>query len=199
LLTVTIWDTEAPTVTFPKLIFSGTIEICGCTPEPDSRIVNGEFVASLITEMLPATLPTAVGANATLNETLCPTAKFNGSEGPLTWKPAPTVFICATVTLLFPELVSTTAAESLLAPTATFPKFKFVVLLESCDVVATPMPLTLTVVGSPEALLDNATLPDTAAAFKGANTTKKLLDCPDPIVSGKLSPLKLKPGPLTSA
>src|SRR2546425_561689 len=47
------------------------------------------------------------------------------------------------------------------------------------------------------ALLTSETLPDTLPVVVGANCTLKVLDCPAARVSGKVSPLMLKPAPVT--
>src|SRR5207245_2891624 len=47
------------------------------------------------------------------------------------------------------------------------------------------------------ALLTSETLPDALPVVVGANCTLKVLDCPAARVSGKVSPLMLKPAPVT--
>src|SRR5205807_633615 len=52
------------------------------------------------------------------------------------------------------------------------------------------------VLGELGALLMRETLPDTLPVAVGANCTLKVLDCPAARVSGKVSPLMLKPAPV---
>lgn len=54
-------------------------------------------------------------------------------------------------------------------------------------------------VGELEALLTTETLPDTLLVIAGANCTLRVLHCPAGSVSGKVSPLTVKPAPLTPA
>src|SRR2546427_621828 len=53
------------------------------------------------------------------------------------------------------------------------------------------------VLGELGALLTSETLPDTLPVVVGANCTLKVLDCPGGRVSGNVSPLMLKPAPVT--
>src|SRR2546425_12764396 len=53
------------------------------------------------------------------------------------------------------------------------------------------------IVGELGALLTSETLPDTLPAAVGANCMLKVMDCPAGRVRGKLSPLMLKPAPVT--
>ena len=75
-------------------------------PVPDKAITSGEFVALLVTAMLPLALPTDDGANVTAQEVDCPAAKVTGNPMAQMLKPAPLGVICEIVTLEFPELVS---------------------------------------------------------------------------------------------
>src|SRR3989442_9162839 len=60
----------------------------------------------------------------------------------------------------------------------------------------TPVPLRAIVLGELGALLTRETLPDTLPVAVGANCTLNVLDCPAARVSGKVSPLMLKPAPV---
>ena len=84
-------------------------------------------------------------------------------------------------------------------PAFTFPNATLLVLNESVNVAATPVPLSGTVAGEFGALLAIVTLPLTAPADCGKNTTLKLLDCPAAREMGSASVPKLKPVPLTLA
>src|SRR5437870_5618382 len=53
------------------------------------------------------------------------------------------------------------------------------------------------VLGELGASLTSETLPDALPVAVGANCTLKVLDCPGGRVSGKVSPLMLKPAPVT--
>src|SRR3989442_12210771 len=53
------------------------------------------------------------------------------------------------------------------------------------------------VLGELGASLTSETLPDTLPVAVGANCTLKLLDCPGARVRGKVSPLMVKPAPVT--
>src|SRR5207247_5718251 len=60
-----------------------------------------------------------------------------------------------------------------------------------------PLPLRFTVTGDAEASLTIEMLPVSLATDLGANATLRLLDCPGPSASGKMSPLTLKSEPIT--
>ena len=54
----------------------------GAIPLPVNAIVVGEFVALLITETPPVTLPAATGEKATVNVAFCPAARVRGTAKP---------------------------------------------------------------------------------------------------------------------
>jgi len=82
-----------------------------------------------------------------------------------------------------------------LLPTFTDPKLNEVVLTESVPVVLTsaPVPLKATVAVELEALLTSVRLPLTAPEVVGANFTENEALCPAARVSGRVSPLTVKP------
>src|SRR6266852_6671611 len=94
-------------------------------------MVLGELGASLTREMLPDTLPVAVGANCTLNVLDCPAARVSGKVSPLMLKPAPVKVPCAMVKLALPELVKVRFCTPVL-PTSTLPKLTLGGVTESC-------------------------------------------------------------------
>jgi hypothetical protein len=102
------------------------------------------------------------------------------------------------VTLEFPVLVMVTpcVAEE---PSFTLPKAMLFVLNVRSSVAATPVPLKLITVGEPGALLTNEILPVTEPAADGWKTALNVLDFPAFTDNGRLSPLVLKPEPLTFA
>src|SRR5437870_12668520 len=55
------------------------------------------------------------------------------------------------------------------------------------------------VLGELAALVTSEMLPDSLLVAVGANCTLKVLDCPAATVSGKVSPLMLKPAPVTGS
>ena len=72
------------------------------TPVPDSDSLVGEFRALLSSEILPVTLPVAVGAKVTLKDVLWPVVSVSGIDGPLMLKPAPATLACEIVRLDVP-------------------------------------------------------------------------------------------------
>ena len=78
-----------PTEALPKVTLEGTTAICGWTPVPLSEIVNGEFVALLVTVTVPASIPVVPGAKFTLNEVDCPGGRLSGAVVPVRVYPAP--------------------------------------------------------------------------------------------------------------
>ncbi len=109
-------------------------EVCA-TPVPDIEITIGEFVALLVTVMLPAAFPAAEGSNVALKVAVCPADKINPWTAPLALNPAPATTTFEIVTLEFPELVSITFWV-LVLETLTLPKAKLAELLFRRDVAA---------------------------------------------------------------
>ena len=81
--------------------------VCG-TPDPDSDMLVGEFVALLVIVTLPVTLPAAVGAKVTVRATDSPAVSVSVGVTPPVLKPAPDTVTCEIVTLEFPVFVSVT-------------------------------------------------------------------------------------------
>jgi hypothetical protein len=159
--------------------------------------VAGVLEALLATEMLPVTLPAAVGANFALSVAVWPADRVTGVERPLILKPAPvTVGCCEMVTLPVPEFVRVTVCV-LLLPTVTFPKLMLVGLAVSWVVVVVPVPESDTVVGEVGALLVTTMLPVALPAVVGANFRVKVVLWPGATVRGRETPLKVKADPVT--
>jgi hypothetical protein len=100
------------------------------------------------------------------------------------------------VTLELPLFVMATVCE-LELPALTLPKDRFAGFAESVTVAATPVPLSVTLAGELGALLTMLTVPARFPAVLGANNTVKEALPPLAIVAGAVSPLTLKPLPLT--
>jgi hypothetical protein len=85
----------------------------------------GEFVALLVTDALPVTIPVPAGANITFRVAVFAGARTVPADTPLGLKPAPELLTFVIVTSELPEFVSVTA-RVLLARVLTFPKLKLV-------------------------------------------------------------------------
>src|SRR2546426_203832 len=156
-------------------------------------MVLGELAALLTSEMLPDALLVAVGANCTLKVLDCPAATVSGKVSPLMLKPAPVTGSCAMVRLAPPELVKVRFCTPVL-PTSTLPKLTLGGVTESWG--CTPVPLRMIRLPARSTLLPYTTLFRSLLVAVGANCTLKVLDCPAARVSGKVSPLMLKPAPV---
>ena len=89
--------------------------------------------------------------------------------------------------------------NTLLFPTATFPKLKLDVLVVRSAVTAIPFPLKDTVLGELEMSVMTETLPDKAPAAFGEKTTLNV-DCfPGPIVRGSEIPVIVTPAAVVLA
>ena len=75
---VTTLESLFPTTTLPKATLVGLAEPSACRPVPLSAIAAGDPGALLVIEMLPATLPSAVGANVTEKVVLAPALMLVG-------------------------------------------------------------------------------------------------------------------------
>src|SRR2546427_785782 len=156
-------------------------------------MVLGELGALLTSEMPPDALPVVVGVNCTLKVLDCPAGRVSGNVGPLMLKPAPAKLPWAMVKLALPELVKVRVCTPVL-PTSTLPKLTLGGATES--IRRPPISPRVPVTALFRSLLTSEMLPDTLPVAVGANCTLKVLDCPGGRMSGKLSPLMLKPGPV---
>jgi hypothetical protein len=162
---------------------------------PDSGSPAGELVALLTTEMLPVTLPAIVGANVTLNPVFCPAARVWGRGRSLILKPVPVTVALERVTVAVPVFFRITGIV-LLPPRMMFPKLVLVGFVLIRSVI--PVPESDAVVkGLPRLSVFIETLPLTLPVAAGANVALKVVVWPPARVSGKTSPLMLKPVPVT--
>lgn len=153
--------------------------------------------ASLAKESIPLTDPPDCGVKVTPKAALWPAANVKGRLTPLTAKLVPETLACDTVTLALPELV--TAADKVwLLPTCMLPKLRLEGL-ETRTPEPTATPETGTFTTEFGASLVTATVPLEVPADCGVNVTEKVFFCPGDKVIGKLSPLTLKPWPVTVA
>jgi hypothetical protein len=132
-----------------------------------------------------------------LKDTFWPALKVTGRFNPLIVKPEPETLACEIVTLEPPELVSV-PARVLGAEVCTLPKFR----LEG-TALSEPAADTVPVNGTMRVPLDASLANDSAPLPEpfdcGLKVTLKGALCPAAKVSGRFSPLKLKPEPETFA
>jgi hypothetical protein len=191
---VTVCELLVPVVTLPNAALAGVAASCGCVPVPLNAIVVGEFGALLTIEMLPLTLPAAVGANLALNVVLSPAPSVSGAVIPVLLKPAPVTVTAEIVTVAVPPFVRVMVCE-LFAPIATLPNAAVVGVAASSACV--PVPLNAIVVGEFGALLAIEMLPLALPAAVGANLALNVVLSPAPSASGVVIPVLLKPAPVT--
>lgn len=91
LLTITVCEFVWATVTVAKFTLPGTTEIWGCTPMPASETVDGEFAASLTSEMLPLALPARVARKLAVKVLDWPGPSVIGRASPLIEKALPLI------------------------------------------------------------------------------------------------------------
>jgi len=60
----------------------------------------------LTMDMLPLTLPAAVGENLAVSDVLCPAVSVDGAARPVMLNPVPDVLTCEIATLAVPEFVN---------------------------------------------------------------------------------------------
>jgi hypothetical protein len=146
---------------------------------------------------LPLAAPAVVGANFTENVVLCPVVKVTGKVRPLKLKPVPLALAAEMVRVDPPELVRVSERVVLL-PSSTLPKARLVGLAVSVPCV-TPVPLSEMLKLGFEAVEVTLILPLSAPAEVGAKSTENDALWPAVKVTGKVSPVKLKPVPLALA
>ena len=200
--TVIVWEFVLPSTTLPKLTLDGVKLIRGAgaaAPVPVRLSVVGEPAALLVKTTLPLTAVVPVGANVTVNVLVPPAATFSGVVRPLMVKPVPLMVAWEIVNVALPPFVIVTVF-GLLVPSVTVPNATGdgVRLIWGVGAVV-PVPVRLSVVGEPAALLVKTTLPLTAVVPVGANVTVNELVPPAAMFSGIVQPLMVKPVPLIGA
>jgi hypothetical protein len=206
-----------PICTLPKLrLIEVAATVPGVPPLPESARVRLELAALLTIETLPLADPPVCGAKVTLKFVLWPADSVKGRLGPLRLKPAPVIVAWLIVTVVL--LVLVRAAEAVwVAPTCTLPKLRLEGAGTSCPVVI-PAPETgrlndvdteLSVEmelcpfllwppgASIEMLPSRETVPLVLPLEDGVKVTVIITLCPGTSVKGRLSPLMLKPFPVT--
>lgn len=193
----TVCEVLLPTAAFPKLRLAGFTVSWGCdaTPTPVRLTISGEFGELLTIEMLPLALPAVAGANFAVKDAVCPAPRVTGVASPLVLKPVPDTLACEIEILAEPELVNVTADEPL-APTITLPK----VTLNGFAVRLPCVPEPLRGIDSMElvALLVIVMPPEALPEAVGAKLAVKLTAWLAASVTGALSPVTLKPAPVTA-
>ena len=151
----------------------------------------------MVTVIAPIALPAAVGANATFSVAVCPGVKVMPLLAPLTEYPAPVTLTPEMLTFAFPAFVSV-ALKKLLLPTNTLPKSSALVFDTSSAVAAVVLPFTEITSGEFGASLVSEIDPVMFPAVVGANTTLNVVLWPAAMLAGNVSPVWLKPAPLTA-
>ncbi len=114
-LTVPFSVPFAPTTTLPKLRLAGDTDSCPCdVPVPESAMLRFELLAVDVMVSVPLAEPVAVGANVTVNVTLCFGESVTGRLSPLTEKLELLRLACEMVTVAPPVLVNVSDRFALL-------------------------------------------------------------------------------------
>jgi hypothetical protein len=127
---VMVCELLVPLTTLPKLTLAGIAEICAWRPVPDRGIVSGEFDASLVTVKVPVTALSDKGVNRTWSEVPWPTGIEPDGLPPTIVNAAPKIVAVEMLTAAVPVLLKLTVCVPTL-PTATLPKLRLVVTVES--------------------------------------------------------------------
>jgi hypothetical protein len=192
LFNVTVADPLLPTCTLPKLTLAGLALSPPCVPVPLNAIARGDPGALLAIEMLPLTLPAAVGAKPAVNDALCPALIVTGAVIPLMPNPVPETFAAEIVTFAVPVFFNVTVTDPLL-PTCTLPKLTLAEL--ALNPLCVPVPLNPIGSGEFEASLVAVTVPLSALADCGANLICTVALWPTAMAVAELPLSRLKPAP----
>ena len=152
----------------------------------------GDPPALLTNKTLPAAVPADCGANTTLMETFCPDVSVAGSDSPLRLNALPVTFACVIVKFELPELVICSACE-LLVPVVIFAKVTL--FCDNDKPACAPVPVTPIGVVPPELTIE--IVPLVVAVVVGLNCTVNVALCEAANVNGVLTPLAVRPCPLT--
>jgi len=193
---VTVLLELLPTCTLPKLTLVGFApSVPGVVPVPDSEMSTVVVEPVVESAMLPLTAVEDCGANVTLKLALCPAVRVRGVASPLILKPAPVTAACDTVRLVVPLFVMVSDVV-LLPPIKTVPKLRLVGLAVRVD-AARAAPDSAMLGAVPDAVEVNVTVPDELPAAVGVKTMLKLVLPLAANESGRVSPVTLKPVPVT--
>jgi hypothetical protein len=175
-VTDTLWDEVLPMLTLPIFRAVGFAVIAPAVwagvPVPLTATAVGALLALLPKTIAPLAFPVAVGANATLTDTLCPAARLIGKVGPLAVNAAADDVNEDSVTAVPPVFVTDTVCDEVL-PTLTLPIFRaagFAVIAPAVW-AGVPVPLTATAVGALLALLPTVITPFAVPVVVGVNAT----------------------------
>jgi len=159
-------------------------------PVPLKETVCGLPGALSVRAMEPERVPAAVGVNVTVMMQLAPTPWPEPQV--FVWAKSPLATMLLIVRARLPVLVKVTVCGALAVPTGWFPKLR-IVLERDKSAPATPLPdRAIVTVG---AVLVMETVPVTAPAAVGANTTLNITLCPG--VSVCAFKVVLNPAPVT--
>jgi hypothetical protein len=176
LLTTIAWLPLLPTWTDPKFTLAGDTDntpVDTAEPVPvNGTLTVGLLGLLLVILILAVSLPTVVGANATLKVALFPGATAAGIGMPLTLKLAPFSPICEIVRVAFPVFV-TVKLWDFVCPSTTLPKLKLAG--ETDNPACAPVPLSAILSDGFDALLaivmDPVVLPDAAGVNVALSVT----------------------------
>jgi len=130
--------------------------VTGARPVPERVITVGEFVALLVTVMLPVALPAVAGENVALSVPLCPGERVTPASPPPALNPAPETLTFEMVTLEFPALFRITFCV-LLLDRFLLPNAKLVALLFKRKVAGLTVRVAALLFALPALLLTTAT------------------------------------------
>jgi len=140
-----------------------------------------------VNEIAPVRIPLELGVNMTRMEQLALTARL--APHVLVWAKSPEAAMLVIESAAVPLLDKVTACEVLVVPTAWLANAKLVGDILTTGSAATAVPVTEIVPGLLLALLTTEIVPDCAPAAVGEKVTVSVDDCPEPRVTGKLTPL----------
>jgi hypothetical protein len=182
-----------PTATLPKLSVPGFSVNCptaAADPVPESAIVDGDVGSLLVIEMLPVSLPAAVGANVALNVADWPAVIVFGVVIPDTPNDVPLTVITEIVRSA-PPLFVKVIGEVPVVEVVTFPKFTLAGEMLSCGCAASAVPVrgTDAVDVAPSELLKfSESEPEAFPLDVPVNHTVIVEVCPAAIVNGSVTP-----------
>lgn len=179
--------------------FQRRLTVCdpaAAVPDPDRVSTTGVLEASLVSDMLPDAAPLLCGVKVSETGTLCPAAMVVGSANPLRRNSG--LVVAADVIVTLDPVAVSVAVMTLLAPTATLPKFN-APALDINDPAETPVPDKPTARFGFTALETTLIAPLASPPALGLKVTLKVTLSPWLRLTGKFKPLKPNPSPATVA
>ena len=177
---------------FSEVALELSKRVCA-TPVPETMTLSDGVAALLVKSKVPAIVAAELGSKLIVKAELPPGVMVSGKAIPVSVKPEPLSDACEIVRLAVPGFFTVMVCV-LVTPTLTLPKLTLVGTTVICG--CTPVAENEMVVGEFVALLTKVMPPEDDPATVGAKMIGMVRLCPAARVTGRVTPLSVKPVPV---